>query len=329
MNHSKVYNQIVTRAKTRVTNEYTERHHILPRSLGGSDDKDNLVDLTPREHLIAHMLLVRMHKGTPAYYSMLQALVFMCSPGTMTKGELKSSWQYDRLRSEVAEMTRQRNLRRVQEGTNPFAGEKGSELAKARAAKMEAEGRGMNFYISSEDRSRNTKAYWSSMTPEERKARAQRNADNRSQEFRAEIAEKSAAKRKENDEKIDQDRRNRMIRINLFSPEVIEESRKKLVKSSSDGAAVEFTGPEGLRKLKTDIDNCSNDIGNDGLFKVVIKSALAVLRLTQKDLGTVVGASQGSIGGWLKGFHIPHEPRRKHVLGQISLEIMMLESAKS
>lgn len=40
-----------------------ERHHILPRSLGGSDDPENLVLLTPREHFVAHRLLVKMTTG--------------------------------------------------------------------------------------------------------------------------------------------------------------------------------------------------------------------------------------------------------------------------
>ena len=34
-----------------------ERHHIKPRCVGGTDDIFNLVDLTPREHYIAHKLL--------------------------------------------------------------------------------------------------------------------------------------------------------------------------------------------------------------------------------------------------------------------------------
>jgi len=38
-------------------------HHILPRCLGGSDHKNNLVLLTPREHYISHLLLTRMTKG--------------------------------------------------------------------------------------------------------------------------------------------------------------------------------------------------------------------------------------------------------------------------
>lgn len=38
-----------------------ERHHIIPKSEGGSDDPDNLVNLTAREHYIAHLLLARIY----------------------------------------------------------------------------------------------------------------------------------------------------------------------------------------------------------------------------------------------------------------------------
>ena len=34
-----------------------ERHHIKPRCIGGTDEIFNLIDLTPREHYIAHKLL--------------------------------------------------------------------------------------------------------------------------------------------------------------------------------------------------------------------------------------------------------------------------------
>ena len=37
--------------------EYHETHHILPRCCGGTDDKDNLIDLFAREHFEAHRLL--------------------------------------------------------------------------------------------------------------------------------------------------------------------------------------------------------------------------------------------------------------------------------
>ena len=57
------YHAITERAQTRKIDDYTERHHIHPRSLGGTDDKDNLVALTAREHFICHWLLTKMHTG--------------------------------------------------------------------------------------------------------------------------------------------------------------------------------------------------------------------------------------------------------------------------
>ena len=57
------YNSIIKNAQSRTLDSYKERHHIIPRSLGGTNDKNNLVDLTAREHFICHWLLVKMHTG--------------------------------------------------------------------------------------------------------------------------------------------------------------------------------------------------------------------------------------------------------------------------
>jgi hypothetical protein len=57
------YNSIIESARTRTFEGYKERHHIIPRSLGGSNDKHNLVDLTAREHFICHWLLVKIYTG--------------------------------------------------------------------------------------------------------------------------------------------------------------------------------------------------------------------------------------------------------------------------
>lgn len=37
--------------------EYTEVHHIIPECMGGTSEKENLVQLYAREHLLAHKLL--------------------------------------------------------------------------------------------------------------------------------------------------------------------------------------------------------------------------------------------------------------------------------
>ena len=61
--YSKIYFSITTNAKQRITEGYTELHHIIPQSMGGSNDKENLVELTAREHFICHWLLVKMTEG--------------------------------------------------------------------------------------------------------------------------------------------------------------------------------------------------------------------------------------------------------------------------
>lgn len=64
MNYSRHYALLVNRAKGRILNCYKETHHIIPKCIGGLDDNTNLVDLTAREHYIAHILLAKIHGGT-------------------------------------------------------------------------------------------------------------------------------------------------------------------------------------------------------------------------------------------------------------------------
>ena len=61
--YTRIYFAIIERAKSRVLDCYKESHHIIPKSLGGSNYKENLVDLTAREHFICHLLLVKMTSG--------------------------------------------------------------------------------------------------------------------------------------------------------------------------------------------------------------------------------------------------------------------------
>lgn len=46
-----------SRGRNGCNNEYHEKHHILPRCLGGSNDPENLIDLYAYEHFLAHKLL--------------------------------------------------------------------------------------------------------------------------------------------------------------------------------------------------------------------------------------------------------------------------------
>ena len=69
MNYFRIYNSLITRAKSRIEQiDHGEMHHIKPRCMGGGDQKDNLVLLTYREHFIAHLLLVKMYPNNTRLY---------------------------------------------------------------------------------------------------------------------------------------------------------------------------------------------------------------------------------------------------------------------
>lgn len=54
-----IQNILDTRGRFNCNDEYHERHHILPKCLGGTNNENNLIDLFPREHFIAHKLLAK------------------------------------------------------------------------------------------------------------------------------------------------------------------------------------------------------------------------------------------------------------------------------
>jgi hypothetical protein len=75
--YTRTYYSIITKAQNRLLEGYCETHHIIPRSLGGSDDTTNLVRLSSREHYICHALLVRMVQERNHLYKMMSAFNMM------------------------------------------------------------------------------------------------------------------------------------------------------------------------------------------------------------------------------------------------------------
>lgn len=57
------YYSIISKAQQRTNEGYTEKHHIVPRTLGGTNIKSNIVALTAREHFVCHLLLTKMLTG--------------------------------------------------------------------------------------------------------------------------------------------------------------------------------------------------------------------------------------------------------------------------
>jgi hypothetical protein len=65
MDYQKIYYQLIDKAKNNLLQPdgYYEFHHILPQSLGGDSKKDNLVQLTGKQHFVAHRLLAKFTEG--------------------------------------------------------------------------------------------------------------------------------------------------------------------------------------------------------------------------------------------------------------------------
>lgn len=65
MNYRAIYDRLILKAKSRNFEGYGENHHVLPRCLGGTNDPENLARLTPEEHFLAHLLLLRIYPNKP------------------------------------------------------------------------------------------------------------------------------------------------------------------------------------------------------------------------------------------------------------------------
>lgn len=69
MNYIKIYYQIISKAAGREYSILYDRHHIIPRGLGGPDNVTNLIYLTPKEHMLAHHLLAKAYPTVPEIQS--------------------------------------------------------------------------------------------------------------------------------------------------------------------------------------------------------------------------------------------------------------------
>lgn len=65
MNYTKIYESLTSK---NAKSDYTEVHHIVPKCMGGSNDKSNLVRLTAREHYLAHRLLTKIYPKNPSIW---------------------------------------------------------------------------------------------------------------------------------------------------------------------------------------------------------------------------------------------------------------------
>lgn len=123
MNNSRLYSAIIASFQVGGKNfihkkQPGENHHIVPKSLGGSNSKSNIVRLSYRAHFICHRLLVKMHEGE-ARAKMALALFRLSH-----KNQKLTSLQYAKIKEEVHKANSFLQRRRVDNGTHHFLGGK-------------------------------------------------------------------------------------------------------------------------------------------------------------------------------------------------------------
>jgi hypothetical protein len=86
------------------TDVYTEKHHILPKSLGGDNSKSNIIRIPGRVHFILHKLLVRMVLNTKHKKNMCHALNMLAKANNKHQHRHQiTSHEYELIRSRLSE----------------------------------------------------------------------------------------------------------------------------------------------------------------------------------------------------------------------------------
>jgi hypothetical protein len=109
MNHRAIYNNIIDNAikdnRKKGRGIYYEKHHILPKCLGGKDIKSNLVLLTAKEHYICHKLLCEIY---PENDRLAFALWNMCRSNKHHKRFIPSANAYKEVREHLSNTYKKR-----------------------------------------------------------------------------------------------------------------------------------------------------------------------------------------------------------------------------
>lgn len=106
MDYLKIYKDLINKRKLnkyiKTRFFYVEQHHIIPKCMNGTDDADNLVYLTPREHYIAHALLYKIYKSSKFGREICHAFCCMCDTSNTLNRHIKyNSRIYENARNKL------------------------------------------------------------------------------------------------------------------------------------------------------------------------------------------------------------------------------------
>lgn len=148
MNYVNVYYSIIKNRLDNPVEGYVERHHIVPKSEGGTDNDDNIVALTAREHYIAHLLLAKIYND----YKMYSAVVYMQCKTKRQKRDFKfNSHLYEQIRKEFS-------IKNSEAHKGKPSWNKGRKLSEATKAKISNSKRGQQSWMKGKHHTAEAKA---------------------------------------------------------------------------------------------------------------------------------------------------------------------------
>ena len=129
MNYKKIYEDLISSRKLNSFISAGEKHHIIPKCLGGTNKKENLIGLSFREHFIAHRLLSKIYNSS---YKLQTAIYLMSKHNKYTNGK-----KYENLRVRYISLVKGQNYETI------YGKEKSIEIKKIRKKhihKLQAKG---------------------------------------------------------------------------------------------------------------------------------------------------------------------------------------------
>jgi hypothetical protein len=94
MNYKKIYADFIADRQAKeagliASGVYFERHHILPRSMGGADDSENMISLTAGDHFFAHLCLAHAY---PEYNQWIAVFAMTWESSSKYKRRKDRAW---------------------------------------------------------------------------------------------------------------------------------------------------------------------------------------------------------------------------------------------
>lgn len=178
MNYQWHYDRLIETRKDRQKEDgiYYERHHIVMKSMGGSNDDENLIYLTAREHFLAHWLLLRIYKNKHTSFAF----------------NSMANWKNEKIQGEQRRFS-SRGYQEARECHSKFVSELNIENWKNRTIEERIEiSRKGNETLGKEGRLNRTKAAMKTMGKEGLSARSKKMNENLGEEKRKAKAFKTA-----------------------------------------------------------------------------------------------------------------------------------------